>query len=61
LNHVSAASAFYKRRNIYINIAESYKVSLNCKLYIVRVGNKSLLAVRPKSIIKIVVLKILFY
>ena len=49
-------SALYKRRNIYINIIKSYRISFNCELYIVGVGDKLLLAIRSKSIIETVVL-----
>ena len=52
-------SGFYKRRNIYINMIESCKVSLNCILYIIRVKDKVPLAVRPKSVIEIIVLRVL--
>ena len=61
LDYVSTASTFYKRRNVYVDMAESYRVSLNRELYIIRVRNKSLLTVRPKSIIETIVLGVLSY
>ena len=56
MNYVGTASALNKRRNVYINIMESCRVSFNYKLRIIRVGDKSPLAVRSESIIKTVVL-----
>ena len=61
MDHVSTASALYKRRNVYINIIESCGVSLDRELCIVKVKNKLSLAVRPESVIEIVVLRILSY
>ena len=37
LDYVGTASAFYKRRNIYVDVAESCGVSLNRELRIIRV------------------------
>ena len=45
--------------SLIINIAESYRVSFNHKLYIIRVGDKLLLTIRPKGIIETVVLRVL--
>jgi len=42
-------------------MAKSYKVSLNRELYIIRVGDKLLLTVRPEGAIEIVVLRVLSY
>ena len=42
-------------------MVKRYKVTLNGELCIVRVGDKSLLAIRPKSVIEMVVLRILSY
>jgi len=42
-------------------MAESCGVFLNCKLCIIRIGDKPLPAVKPESAIKITVLRILFY
>ena len=61
LDYIGTASTFYKRRNVYINIAESRRVSLNRELYIIRVRNELLLTVRPKSIIETIVLEVLSY
>ena len=58
LNYISTVSALYKRRNVYINITKSYRVSFNCELYIVGVGDKSPLAIRSESVIETVVLQI---
>ena len=42
-------------------MAESYRVSPDRELYIIRVGDKSLLAIRFKSIIETVILRVLSY
>jgi len=42
-------------------MVESYRVSLNRELYIIRVGDKSLLTVRPEGAIETVVLRVLSY
>jgi len=42
-------------------MAESCKVSFNYKFYIIKIGDKLPLAVRPKSVIKMIILKFLFY
>ena len=42
-------------------MAKSYRVSSNYKFYIVRVGDKSPLAIRSESAIEIVILRVLSY
>jgi len=54
-------SLLIKKKDIYINITKSYKVSLYYIFYIIRVKNKVLLTIRFKSVIETVVLRILFY
>ena len=61
LDYISTISTFKERGNININIAESYRVSFNRKFYIIRVGNKSLPAIRPKSVIEMIILRVLSY
>ena len=61
LNYISTASTFKERGNIDVNIAESYRVSFNREFRIIRVGNKSPPAIRPKSAIKAIILRVLSY
>jgi len=61
LDYINTASTFKEQGNINVNIAESCRVSFNCEFYIIRVGNKLPLAVRPKSVIETIILRVLFY
>jgi len=61
LDYVGTISTFKEQGNIDINIAESCRVSFNHEFRIIRVGNKSPLAVRPKSVIKAIILRVLSY
>jgi len=61
LDYVGTISTFKEQGNINVNIAESYRVSFNREFSIIRVGNKSPLAIRPKSVIEIIILRVLSY
>jgi len=61
LPYINTISTFNKGGKFYINVMESYKVLFNYIFYIIRVKNKILLIVRTKSVIKTIVLRILFY
>jgi len=61
LDYISTTSTFKEQGNINVNIAESYRVSFNREFCIIRVGNKSPLAIRPKSAIKAIILRVLSY
>ena len=61
LDYISTASTFKERGNININIAESCRVSFNHKFRIIRVGNELPLAIRPKSVIEAIILRVLSY
>jgi len=61
LDYIGTISTFKERGNININIAESYRVSFNREFYIIRVGNELPLAIRPKSVIEVIILRVLSY
>jgi len=42
-------------------MGESCRVLFNCEFYIIKIKDKLLAAVRPKSIIEMVILRVLFY
>jgi len=61
LDYISTISTFKEQGNINVNIAESYRVSFNHEFRIIRVGNESPPAVRPKSAIEVIILRVLSY
>jgi len=61
LDYIGTVSTFKERGNINVNIAESCRVSFNHKFRIIRVGNELPLAVRPKSVIEVIILRVLSY
>jgi len=61
LDYISTTSTFKEQGNIDVNIAESYRVSFNHEFRIIRVENKSPPAIRPKSVIEAIILRVLSY
>jgi len=59
LDYIGTISTFKERGNIDVNIVESYRVSFNREFCIIRVGNELPPAVRPKSVIEAIILRVL--
>jgi len=61
LDYISTVSTFKERGNINVNIAESCRVSFNREFRIIRVGNELPPAIRSKSAIEAIILRVLSY